>query len=172
MTSTWTDPTAKGASLSNVAVVCLTKDPSLRRMTEDAAASRLGGARAVPSYQILGEADLRDREAVTTTLRERGFQGVLLIRMAAVTEQITPAPANYGSFSSYYGWAGGAIYDTASLQRGAVVHVVSNLYSLGDDNLIWSGVSQPLNPATAREFMTTRVSTDVAKSIQKDRLVL
>ena len=27
MTSTWTDPSAKGASLSKVAVVCLTKDP-------------------------------------------------------------------------------------------------------------------------------------------------
>ena len=171
MTSTWTDPAAKGASLAKVAVVCLTREPGLRRMTEDAAASRLGGAQAVPSYKILGETDLRDREAVTTTLRKQGFQGVLLIRMAAITEQITPAPAPYGSFNSYYGWAAGAVYDPAYLQRVTFVNIVSNLYSLADDNLIWSGVSQTLTPASAKESMTS-VSNVFARSIQKDRLVL
>ena len=37
MTSTWTDPSAKGAALSKIAVVCLTKDAGLRRVAEDAA---------------------------------------------------------------------------------------------------------------------------------------
>ena len=41
MTSTWTDPSAKGASLSKVAVMAMTKDPGLRRMAEDTAASQL-----------------------------------------------------------------------------------------------------------------------------------
>ena len=62
MTSTWTDPAAKGASLSKVAVVCLTKDPGLRRMAEDTAAANLTGAQAMPSYQVLGDADLKTEE--------------------------------------------------------------------------------------------------------------
>ncbi len=64
MTSSWTDPSARGAALNKVAVVCLTKDPGLRRMAEDTAAAQLQGAQAVPSYQVLGDTDLRNRESV------------------------------------------------------------------------------------------------------------
>ena len=41
MKSTWTDPGSKGAMLSKVAVICMHKDPGLRRMCEDTSASRL-----------------------------------------------------------------------------------------------------------------------------------
>jgi hypothetical protein len=169
MTSTWTDPAAKGASLSKVAVVCLTKDEGLRRMAEDTAASQLKGAQAVPSYQVLGDTDIKDREAVKAKLKEQGFQGVLLMRLAGVTEQISPV--TYGTFDGYYGWAAGAVYDPAYLQTDTVVHVISNLYSLEEDKLIWSGVSQTFDPSSAKSLMTG-VSKAVAKSIQKDRLVL
>ena len=81
MTSTWTDPSAKGASLSKVAVIALAKDPGLRRMAEDSAVQQLVGAQAVPSYQVLGDMDLKDREAVKAKLHEQGFQGVLVMRI-------------------------------------------------------------------------------------------
>ncbi|HXJ22842.1 MAG TPA: hypothetical protein VMT03_21670 [Polyangia bacterium] len=169
MTSTWTDPSAKGAELSKVAVVCMTKDAGLRRMAEDAAASQLQGAQAVPSYQALGDTDLKDKELVKTKLKEQGFQGVLVMRVARVTEQVDPVA--YGSFDAYYGWAGDAMYDPGLLQTNTVVHAVSNLYSLIDNKLIWSGTSQTFDPASAHSFMVD-VSKAVAKSVQKDRLVL
>ncbi len=50
MTDTWTAPSAKGAELSKVAVICMTKDPGLRRMAETTAAQNLVGAQAVPSF--------------------------------------------------------------------------------------------------------------------------
>jgi len=171
MTSTWTDPGAKGASLSKVAVIALHKDPGLRRMAEDTVASQLTGAQAVPSYQILGETDLRNKDAVKAKLKEQGFQAVLVMRVTKVSEQVTPVDGPYGTFDGYYGWAGTMAYDPAYLQTDTVVHMVSNLYSLQDDKLIWSGVSQTFDPASAQSFMTD-VSKAVAKSIQKDRLVL
>jgi hypothetical protein len=169
MTSTWTDPSARGASLSKVAVICMTKDPGLRRMAEDTAASQLTGAQAVPSYQALGDMDLKDRDAVKAKLKDQGFQGVLFMRLAGVTQELNPA--SYGTFDGYYDWAGPSVYDAAYVQTDTVVHVVSNLYSLQDDKLIWSGVSQTFDPASAKSFMND-VSKAVAKSIQKDRLVL
>jgi hypothetical protein len=169
MTSTWTDPAAKGASLSKVAVICLAKDEGLRRMAEDTAAAQLQGAQAVPSYQVLGDMDLKNREAVKDKLKEQGFQGVLFMRVAGVTEQVSPT--TYGTFDGYYDWASTAVYDPAYVQTDMVVHVISNLYSLQDDKLIWSGVSQTFDPASAKSFMTD-VSKKVAKSLEKDRLVL
>src|SRR5262245_31605513 len=96
MTSTWTDPSAKGASLSKAAVIALVKDPGLRRMAEDTAAAQLQGAQAVPSYRVLGDVDLKNRDAVRAKLMEQGFQGVLAMRLAGVTQQVSPAA--YGTF--------------------------------------------------------------------------
>jgi hypothetical protein len=171
MTSAWTDPSARGAALSKVAVVCLTKDPGLRRMAEDAAAAQLAGAQAAPSYQVLGDTDLRNRESVKNMLMTAGFDGVLIMRLAGVTERVTPVGSPYGTFDGYYDWAGAAVYAPGYLQTDTIVHVVSNLYSLEQNKLIWSGVSQTFDPSSARQFMTD-VTKAVAKSLQKDRLIL
>jgi hypothetical protein len=155
MTSSWTDPTARGAALSKVAVVCLTKDPGLRRMAEDTAASQLQGAQAVPSYQVLGDTDLRNRDSVKNMLATAGFDGVLIMRLAGVTERVTPVGSPYGTFDGYYDWAGAAVYAPGYLQTDTIVHVVSNLYSLEQNKLIWSGVSQTFDPASARRVRPT-----------------
>jgi hypothetical protein len=171
MTSTWTDPTARGSSMARIAVIALSKDPGLRRMAEDTAASQMRGAQAVPSYQVLGDADLRNREVVKAKLLAQGFQGVLVMRMAGVTEQVTAVGGPYGTFDGYYDWAGSAVYAPGYLETDTIVHVVSNLYSLDQNKLVWSGVSQTFDPASAKSFMTD-VSKAVAKSLEKDRLIL
>ena len=169
MTSTWTDPSAKGASLSKIAVMAMAKDPGLRRMAEDAAAAQLAGAHAVPSYQVLGDIDLKDREGVKAKLKEQGFEGVLFMRLAGVTEQVSPVA--YGTFDGYYDFAAGAAYGPGYMQTDTIVHVVSNLYSLRDDKLIWSGVSQTFDPASAQSTVSG-VAKAVAISIEKEHLVL
>ena len=107
MTSTWTDPAAKGAALSKIAVVCVTKDAGLRRIAENTTASKLAGAQAIPSYQILGDTDLRDLDAVKSKLRAAGINGVLAMRMTGVSEQVTDVGGPYGTFDGYWGYAGG-----------------------------------------------------------------
>jgi len=169
MTGTWTDPTAKGAAMSKIAVIAMTKDPGLRRMAEDATAAQMAGAQAVPSYQILGETELTDRAAVKAKLRDAGFNGVLVMRLAGVTEQVNAVP--YGTFDGYYGWAGSAVYGPGYLETDTIVHVVSNLYSLDQNKLLWSGVSQTFNPSSAQAFMSD-VSKAVAKSLEKEKVVL
>ena len=170
MTNTWTDPSAKGAAMSKIAVVALSKDAGLRRMAEDAMASQLTGAQATPSYQVLGDTDLKDREAVKMKLKAAGFNGVLVTRLAGINEQVT-AVGPYDTFDGYYDWAGGAVYAPGYLETDTVVRVISNLYSLDDNKLVWSGTSKTFDPSSASQFMTD-VSKAVAKSLQKDRIVL
>ena len=49
--------------------------------------------------------------------------------------------------------------------------MVSNLYSLEQNKLLWSGVSKTFDPSSAQNFMTD-VSKAVAKSLEKERVVL
>jgi len=170
MTSTWADPSAKGAAMSRIAVLCITKDPGLRRMAEDTTAAQMAGAQATPSYQVLGETDLKDRAAVKEKLKAAGFNGVLVMRLAGVTQQVT-AMGPYDTFDGYYDWGVGAAYAPGYLETDTVVHVVSNLYSLDRNKLIWSGTSKTFDPASARQFMGD-VGQAVAKSLQKDRIIL
>ena len=171
MTSTWTDPAAKGAQLSKVAVVCLTKDAGLRRIAEDTTASNLAGAQAIPSYQILGDTDLKDLDTVKSKLRAAGINAVLTMRMTGVSEQVTDVGGPYGTFDGYWGYAAGAVYGPGYLQTETVVHMVSNLYSLEQNKLLWSGVSKTFDPSSAQGFMND-VSKAVAKSLEKERVVL
>jgi hypothetical protein len=168
LATTWTEPSAKGASLSKVAVVCMTPDPGLRRIAEDSAAFQLVGAQAVASYRILGDTNPNDRDAVEGRLRQLGFQGVLVMRFARVAKRVNPALS--GGFG-YYGTSSSPVAEPPDLQASSVLHVVSDLYALPEGRLIWSGVSRTFDPASASADMAN-VSKAVAKSIQKDRLVL
>ena len=83
---------------------------------------------------------------------------------------MTPV-STYGDFDGYYGWAGGAVYAPGYMETDTVAKVVSNMYSLDDNKLVWSGTSKTFDPVSAKEFMTD-VSKAVAKSLQKDRVIL
>jgi len=170
MTSTWADPSAKGAAMSKIAVVCLTKDPGLRRMAEETTAAQMAGAQAIPSYQVLGDASLKDRAAVKDKLKAAGFNGVLVMRVTGVSEQVS-AMGPYDTFDGYWDYGVGATYAPGYLETDTVVHVVSNLYSLDQNKLVWSGTSKTFDPASAKQFMAD-VGQAVAKSLEKDRIVL
>lgn len=171
MTSTWTDPYAKGKPLSRIAVICLTQDEGVRRMAEDQAAGQITGAHAVPSYHVLDRVDMTSREAVKAHLAAQGFDGALVMRLTGVSERVTQVGSPYGSFDGYYGYAGPAAYSSGYLQTETLVHVLSNLYSLDDNKLVWSGVSQTFNPASAKEVVVD-VAKAVAKELEKEHLVL
>jgi len=172
MTSTWTDPAAKGVALSKVAVLCMTKDPGLRRQCEDNASNELRnkGAQSVASYQLVGD-DLKDREAVKSKLKAGGVDGVLMLRVTNVSEQVTPVGGPYAGFDGYYDWAGAGAWGPGAVETDTVVHVVSNLFDLDKNKLIWSGTSKTFDPSSISQFMTD-LSKAVAKSLQKDRLII
>jgi len=166
MDSTWQDPTAQGAPLHKVAVVCLTRDEGLRRMAEDEAVNQIGGG-AVASYRALGDVPLNDREAVKERLRRQGFDGVLVMRLAGVSEQVN-GMAPVATFDGYYPYAYGLAYAPTV---DTVVHMVTNLYSLPDNKLIWSGVSKTFDPASASSTVDD-VSKAVGKELKKNHLLI
>jgi hypothetical protein len=167
MTSTWKDPNAAGAQLSKVAVVAITKDEGVRRMAEDDVASKIG-PRVTPSHKVLEGVDLKNREAVKSKLVQEGFNGVLVVRMAGVTEQVTPGVGPYGTFGDYYDYAYGAAWGP---EVDTLVHVVSTLYTLPDSKMIWSGASQTFDPDSIKDVFDG-VSKALAKEVQKNRLIL
>jgi hypothetical protein len=171
MTDTWVDPAARGAGLTKVAVIAMAKDEGLRRMAEDEVSKQSKTTQLIPSYRVLQGVDLKDREAVKTRLRQAGFDGVLVMKLAGVSERLVPVPGGpYGGFDPYYDWAYGSAYGPA-VTTETTVRVVSSLYDLAGEKLIWSGMSKTFDPASARQVVDD-VSHEVAKALQRERLVL
>jgi hypothetical protein len=166
MTSTWTDPAARGMAMTRVVVVALTPDEGIRRMAEDEVAHSIKSAEVVPSYLALGGTDLAATKAVKAKLREGGYQGVLVIRVASVKEQPVVTAGPYMTFDGYYDYAAG----TAMVEMDTTIKVVSNLYSLDGNKLVWSGVSSTFDPSSLRQ-MVGDVAHAVAKDLEKNHLI-
>jgi hypothetical protein len=164
ITDTWTDPSAQGKPMSKVAVLAMTPDEGIRRMAEDEAAKAVKNAQVVPSYQALAGVDLSDKAAVQAKLAEQGFQGLLVMRLAGVEEQVSAAPLD-----AYYDDAYGMAYGPYA-EVDTVVRMVSNLYSVDQGKLIWSGASETFDPASVRQ-MVDDVARAVAKTLEKNGIL-
>jgi hypothetical protein len=163
MESTWRDPGSPTAMLDRVAVICLSRNEGMRRMAEDEVVKQIGTPRVVQSYRVLSGIDLRDRQSVKASLQRQGFDGVLVMRLAGVTDEISQVPV--GSFDRYYGWAA---YQPVV---NTVVRVSTNLYSLPMDRLLWAGNSKTFDPSSPQKTVH-EVSRAVSKELKKDRLII
>ena len=157
--------------MSKIAVLALTQDPGLRRMAEDAAAAHMKGAQAVPSYQVVGDSDLRNREQVKAKLLAQGFQG--RARDASRGHQ---RAGHLGRRTLRdlrrllrLGGRGGLLAGIPADRHHRARRQQSLLAE--QNKLIWSGVSQTFDPASAKSFMND-VSKAVAKSLQQDLFIL
>jgi hypothetical protein len=63
------------------------------------------------------------------------------------------------------------VYSPEYLQGVVVLHVISNLYSLRDDMLVWSGTSRTFDPISTEQAVG-HASQAVARQIQQDRLII
>jgi hypothetical protein len=165
--STWKDPSVQ-PTLTKVAVVCLTREEGLRRMCEDEAVQQIATGTVLQSYVALGDVPLSDRDAVKARLRSQGFDGVLMMRFAGVSEQVNLGPAPVATFDTYYPWAYGMAY-TPTVDT--IVRMIANVYSLPLNRLIWSGSSKTFDPSSARTTVED-VSKAVGRELKKNHLLI
>ena len=145
-------------------------------------AQEIARAQAVPAYQLVPDAELRDHAKVLAIMTEGGFDGAVTMQLLKVKKEAThiaeirsPSPGSSGyrsrygsgSFSDSYGrsWGGAYVYQGYT-QVDEVVEIETRVYSLKDDKLIWMGVSETFNPTsvkTAVKEIAAAVAADMRK---------
>ena len=163
----WVSPEVAKYQFDHVLTICIIKNPETRQMVEDAMAGRARKGNAVPSYSILQEADLRDKEQAKAKILKMGFDGAVVMRPLRVEDKVHYVPGSYpphyGSFWGYYGWAWPNLYAPDYVYTDKVVQVETVIFSIKDDKLLWTTVSETTNPESARD-----VVLDIAKAIGKE----
>ena len=141
---TWTDPSfnaTSAAALKKVLVMGLLKDESTRRIAEDKMVGAFKSVAAVQSYSYLQSSDTV-RSDVEARLKKDGFDGVVVMRLSDVDKSTSYVPG-----TAYGGWYGYRYASPGYYQEDKTFYVETNVYSLTENKLLWSGTTSSLNPS-------------------------
>jgi hypothetical protein len=146
---TWTDPsfTSGNVAFHKVLVIGQLGDESSRRIAEDKMVASFKTVTGVQSYSYLQAADTA-RSSVEERLKKDSFDGVVIMHLSAVDKSTSYVPG-----TTYGGWYGhgygyGGMYGSAGYyQENKTYYLETNLYSLTENKLLWSGTTSSLNPS-------------------------
>jgi hypothetical protein len=163
----WVAPDVAKYKFDHILTICIVKDETTRQTVEDVMAARVKKGNAFPSYNILEEAELRDKERAKTKILQMGFDGAVIMRPLRIEDRVNYVPGSYppyyGSFWGYYGWAWPTLYTPDYVYTDKIVQVETTIFSIKDDKLLWTSLSETTNPQSARD-----VVMDIAKAIGKE----
>lgn len=151
ISSSWVTPDVRPTTFNNTLVVFMHAEETTRRAAEEYLVARIGPGRAVASYTVISQDEARNTDRAKVTVRNAGFDGVVVLRVIGVEERVNlegvALPPDYEQgFWDYYedGWP--SVYEPDRLPRDTIVRVETKVYSVTDDRLLWSGVSETFNP--------------------------
>lgn len=158
--NSWRDPkiTVAQEHFKKVLVVALVKDEASRRVTEN----RIASSNPIfkTSYEYLNETTKElTKEQKLKILQDENFDGVVTMRLVSTEQETTYVPGTYtgmyyggfdGLYSGVYGYGFGnwygmyspAYYDPGYYQETTYYMVETNIFSLKDNKLIWTGTTK------------------------------
>ena len=180
ITSSWREPN-KEVNINNlkkVLVVALLKNETSRRKAEDQMLNYLNG-KAVTSYNY-SDANFNklDEDGIINKIRGDGFDGAIILRLIDVDKEVTYTPGRYNSFPTYYQSFGEyyrrswQYYSTpGQYNTTKTFNVETNVYSLKENKIIWSALTESVNPDGV-EQMTAEIADVVFKKMKKEGFVI
>lgn len=154
VTTTWRDPAvAAPLRLQKVAAVFPEGDAKLRRRVEDALVQRL--PRTTASYRLINRQQLADTQHVRDRLIDRGFDGIVVLRLIDVEERRANGATSTAASPADGLWSymRRAPRSAPRPGRETAITMESRLYSVGDGRLLWAGHSTSYDPVSMRELV-------------------
>jgi hypothetical protein len=158
--SSWRDPkiTVAQEHFKKVLVVALVKDEASRRTAEN----RIAASNEIfkTSYQYLNESTSQlTKEQKLKILQDENFDGVITMRLVSTEKETNYVPGTYtgmyyggfdGMYTNVYGYGFGnwygmyspSFYDPGYYQETTSYMVETNIFSLKENKLIWTGTTK------------------------------
>jgi hypothetical protein len=168
LTAVWKAPDAAGTRFKKILVAAQTKEQATRRSMESHLVSRIANSQA--SYELMTEEETRDQARAKAKIAAAGFDGAVVVRFVGKDTQTTYVPgttwygpAPYGSFSGYWGYGWGAVYDPGYLVTDTIISLETHVYDIGKDKLIWASKSDTVSPTSMNDLVNSLVDATVAE---------
>jgi len=172
----WKDPELGRVPFRKVLVVFQHADPAVRRTLEDGMARDIPNAQ--PAHALFSDAEVGDLDRVKARVRSEGFDSAVIMRVVRVEREVSyrpgrvhAVPAFHHEFWGYWGYGWRAAYDPGYLRSDRIVTIATNVYSVGDDKLVWASQSETFNPESLRGAISevVRVTSRATGELLKAR---
>jgi CubicO group peptidase (beta-lactamase class C family) len=181
--SSWKDPNVTPASfqLKKIFVTAIIKQELVRKVAEDKMVQIIkagGNADAVASYTIFGiNSEITDKDKAKASIADMGFDGAIVMSYAGSKDEFKYTEKDeystffpYNGFWDYYGYGWGAVYNATSNAGDIRVLIETKLFSLKEDKLLWSGISETKNPKNPAKVVG-EIADETTKYLQKQGLL-
>ena len=161
----WSEDEYKTESIDKLLILGIVdqKKPLLRRKLEDGLvdAFNSGGVNAVASMDYIPYDEIIDSTTFEKHFKDQEFDAVLVSRLVGIDKErkvkagyayVIPYNSYYGFYGHYYAsvqYANSSSY----LSKNVVVVLETNLYETKDKKLIWSGISETIDPDKASDVI-------------------
>jgi hypothetical protein len=150
----WTPPPEAKRTLHRVLALYVSPDAGLRTDAERTMVTALGALfSATPAANVLSASDYTSTERTREKLEAAGYDGIVSMRLLSVDDELAlRAPVTYRLLETYWSWAAPeySAKATGVPSRGSV-RIETSFYALDDGALVWSGLSEPVEAATAED---------------------
>lgn len=174
LVTSWREPSAAPTRFEKVLVLFFAPHESQRQFGESELVRLMTRTRGVAAHTVLSRDDLKDVAKVKAAMAREGFDGALAMRFVETTQQLSQDAAyapSYAAFWDYYDVAWPLINDPGYVRMDRAMQMESRVYSMKDGGkLLWSGLSQTMNPGSAQEFVA-QVASTVAADLRKQRVI-
>ena len=175
LTQTWVDEARRGKPVSDILVIAVTYKEDVRHSFEDAFVAQLKalGVEAVSSADVIPmPPDLKlEKDQILKVVNRFNNDAVIITHLAGVEEKETYSPATQSN-TGFYGYYDGLVLskDPGFYKTSTFVRLVTNLYDVETEKLIWSAKSQTKDPRSIKQTIDD-VITVVIKDMQKKGLL-
>jgi hypothetical protein len=175
VTSIWKDE-AFQKKPHKVLTVAILKSNTNRLVLEDefALALKQRGLDAIAGHTVLSEDEPVNKDAVAASLREKGFDTLLLVRLVDQRSQQTYVPgAAYpagATWPGYYGAGYNMMYTPGYVVEDKFAIAETNVYDVDTEKLIWTAATETWIKSSERKLIQEYVGLMI-KELQKGGVV-
>jgi hypothetical protein len=168
----WADPSFNATTtkpFTKVLIIAPLKDAASQRTAEDKIAKQLKQGVGVQSYTYLSTTDTV-KTVVDSRLINDGFDGIIEMHLKEVEKSTEYVQGSYYGGYGYRGYYGYGSYSPGYYEENKTFMVETNLYSIRENKLLWSGTTSSLNP-TSFDATIDQIIYTVKYELQKKGLI-
>jgi hypothetical protein len=182
LVDTWKDPDAKTMAFTKIIAIAVVQDETNRRIVEDQICKNIKdvNVECVRSWTILPQDKVSNVDFAKGKIAEGGFDGAITMRLVGLDEKTRHVSTGYvasyattpyyNPFWGYYSYAWPMVYQTGSTDITQLVRVETNIYSVAQEKLLWSGISETTDPTSIRK-MVDQIAAEVRAILRDEDLI-
>lgn len=171
----WRNGGYEGGVVNSILVVGVAKDAEIRNYFGSVFVKHFtrAGLKAAAVDSIVSADQKMDKDTVKAAAQQQKMQAVLITHLESEGSKEVYQPGPTGGqdrFDYYYTWVYGTAQMSGYYKKEAYAKLISKLYDTATEEVIWTGVSEHIDPKSAKDIINA-LAPEVIKGMREDKVI-